>query len=265
VWFEREVSLWSPGCLNKLADLAGMGVPEMNYQQLIDVGLSEDFESFEKRLVATADAMGFPIISGMLMRGVLKDSARQITTYGNTPASYLEAATDRDDALRDPVVEHLMTKTVPVIYDQETYVRANVGELWEIQAPYGYKTGIAVKLHLPGDKHFVLGVDRNEALPAASAELMQMVAGLQLLATHALTAADRLLSPKLKTGDLPKLTKRELDVLSWTAQGKTAWEVSVILGMSEKTVNFHLGNAMRKLEVSSKHQAVLKCVAAGIL
>jgi len=242
-----------------------MARPEMNYQQLIDVGLSEDFASFERRLVATADAMGFPIISGMLMRGVLKDSAMQITTYGNTPTGHLEAARDRNDALRDPVVEHLMTQTVPVVYDQATYTAAGVGELWEMQAPYGYKTGIAVKLHLPGDKHFVLGVDRDEALPEAGAQLMQMVAGLQLLAAHALTAADRLLSPKLSKGDLPKLTKRELDVLSWTAQGKTAWEVSVILGMSEKTVNFHLGNAMRKLGVSSKHQAVLLCVSAGVL
>ena len=69
---------------------------------------------------------------------------------------------------------------------------------------------------------------------------------------------------KQRHDELPKLTKRELDALSWTAQGKTAWEVSVILGMSEKTVNFHLGNAMRKLQVSSKHQAVLKCVAAGV-
>lgn len=237
----------------------------MNYQQLIDVGLSEDFASFERRLVATADAMGFPIISGMLMRGVLTDSTMQITTYGNTPAGHLEAANNRNDALRDPVVEHLMTQTVPIVYDQSTYTAAGVGELWEMQSPYGYKTGIAVKLHLPGDKHFVLGVDRDEALPEAGAQLMQMVAGLQLLAAHALTAADRLLSPKLNKGDLPKLTKRELDVLSWTAQGKTAWEVSVILGMSEKTVNFHLGNSMRKLGVSSKHQAVLKCVAAGLL
>jgi DNA-binding CsgD family transcriptional regulator len=93
---------------------------------------------------------------------------------------------------------------------------------------------------------------------------MQLVAGLQLLAAHALTAADRLLSPKLAV-ELPKLTKREMDVLSWTAQGKTAWEVSVILTMSEKTVNFHLANVMRKLQVNSKHQAVLRCVAAGVL
>ncbi|MFT7773302.1 helix-turn-helix transcriptional regulator [Roseateles sp.] len=242
-----------------------MGKPEMNYQQLIDVGLSEDFESFERRLVATAQAMGFPIISGVLMRGLLQDTNVQITSLGNTPDAYVQAAKDLSDTRRDPVMTSLMTQSVPVLYNQQTYVAAGVGELWEMQAPYGYKTGIAVKLHLPGDKHFLLGVDREEALPDPGAQLMQMVGGLQLLAAHALTAADRLLSPKLNKDDLPKLTKRELDVLSWTAQGKTAWEVSVILSMSEKTVNFHLGNAMRKLEVTSKHQAVLKCVAAGVL
>lgn len=237
----------------------------MDYQQLIDVGLSEDFASFERRLIATADALGFPIISGALMRGVLQDADVQITSLGNTPAGYLEVAKDLGEARRDPVMAKLMTQSAPVVYDQKTYADAGAGEIWEAQAPYGYKTGIAVKLHLPGNKHFLLGVDRDEALPQADGQLMQMIAGLQLLAAHALTAADRLLGPKIDKSDLPKLTKRELDVLSWTSQGKTAWEVSVILGMSEKTVNFHLGNAMRKLGVSSKHQAVLKCVAAGLL
>ncbi len=237
----------------------------MDYQQLIDVGLAEDFASFQRRLVATADAMGFPIISGVLMRGLLQDADVQITSLGNTPTGYLEVAKDLGEARRDPVMAKLMTQPIPVVYDQQTYVTAGAGEIWEAQAPYGYKTGIAVKLHLPGNKHFLLGVDRDESLPTPGNDLMQMIGGLQLLAAHALTAADRLLGPKIDKADLPKLTKRELDVLSWTSQGKTAWETSVILGMSEKTVNFHLGNAMRKLGVSSKHQAVLKCVAAGLL
>ncbi len=242
-----------------------MGKPEMNYQQLIDVGLSEDFASFERRLIATGDAMGFSIISGMLMRGVLKDSDVRIATFGNTPVGYIDAAKDHEDALRDPVIGRLMTQSTPVVYDQQTYVGAGVGELWEQQAPYGYKTGIAVKLHLPGGRHFLLGVDREEALPEPGMDLMQMIGGLQLLAAHALTAADRLLGSRIDQTDLPKLTRRELDVLSWTSQGKTAWEIGVILGMSDKTVNFHLGNAMRKLDVTSKYQAVLKCVSAGLL
>ncbi|MCH8856480.1 MAG: autoinducer binding domain-containing protein, partial [Proteobacteria bacterium] len=189
----------------------------------------------------------------------------QITTLGNMPRGFLDAARDLGETRRDAVMSQLLARSAPVIYDQQTYVDAGVGELWEMQAPYGYRTGIAVKLHLPGNKLFMLGVDREEPLPANGPQLMQMIGGLQLLAAHALTAADRLLSPRISKTDMPRLTKRELDVLSWTSQGKTAWEVSVILGMSEKTVNFHLGNAMRKLSVSSKHQAVLKCVSAGLI
>jgi len=240
----------------------------MNYQQLIDVGLSEDFEGFERRLVATADAMGFPMISGALMRGGLNAEGVEGRTFGNIPDGHADAAKNMGDALRDPVLDRLISQPLPVVYDQNTYVAAGVGELWETQAPYGYKTGIAVKLHLPENKTFLLGVDREEALPNAAGGLMQVIGGLQLLASHAMVAADRLLSRKLSERavvPLPKLTRREVDVLSWTAQGKTAWEVSVILGMSEKTVNFHLGNTMRKLGVNSKHQAVIKYMAAGIL
>ena len=35
------------------------------------------------------------------------------------------------------------------------------------------------------------------------------------------------------------LSARELDCLKWTAEGKTAWEASVILGITERTVRFH--------------------------
>lgn len=135
---------------NKLADLSGMVRPEMNYQQLIDVGLSEDFASFERRLVATADAMGFPIISGVLMRGQLTASGVDGRSFGNTQPGHAEAYKDATNALRDPVLDKLLTQPLPVVYDQSTYVGAGAGGLWEAQAPYGYRTGVAVKLHLPG-------------------------------------------------------------------------------------------------------------------
>lgn len=239
--------------------------PELQFEQLLEIGLSADFASLERRLVSAAHAMGFPIISGVLMRGRLNDADVQIASLGNTPAGYVEIAKDLGEARRDPVMDRLMNQSVPIVYDQQTYVAAGAGERWEAQAPFGYRTGIAVKLHLPGDKHFLLGVDREEPLPGlGSSKLMQMIGGLQMLASHALTVADRLLSPKL-AGDLPRLTNREVDVLLWTARGKTSWEVGALLGLKEKTVNFHLANATHKLGVRSKHQAVLKCLAAGVL
>src|SRR5512143_4120338 len=63
------------------------------------------------------------------------------------------------------------------------------GELWEEQARYGYQTGIAMALHLPEGKHFMLGVDRDRALPSDRHELTRVVADLQLFAVHALDAA----------------------------------------------------------------------------
>lgn len=236
----------------------------MQYEQLVDVGESRDFADLERRLVAVAHAMEFPIISGALIRGRLHDAGVQIASLGNTPPGFVDIAKDLAETRRDPVMAKLMKVPTPIIYDQSTYVTAGAGELWEAQAPFGYKTGIAVKLHLPGDKHFLLGVDREDPLPPSGPERMRVIGALQLLAVHTVTVADRLLSPKL-TCSLPHLTNREMDVLTWTARGKTAWEVAALLRLGEKTVNFHLRNVMLKLGVKSKHHAVLKCIAAGVL
>lgn len=62
----------------------------------------------------------------------------------------------------------------------------------------------------------------------------------------------------------PELTRREFECLQWTAQGKTAWEVGRIIGTSERTANFHLHNAMVKLQARTKHQAVLKALRLGL-
>ena len=62
-----------------------------------------------------------------------------------------------------------------------------------------------------------------------------------------------------------KLTKREVECLAWTAQGKTSWEISLILDIAESTVNFHLKNTMRKLGVYSKTHAVAKTLVLGLI
>ena len=61
------------------------------------------------------------------------------------------------------------------------------------------------------------------------------------------------------------LTARETDVLKWTADGKTAYEISRILNISESTVNFHIKNIMLKLDCANKIQAVAKAALIGLL
>lgn len=63
----------------------------------------------------------------------------------------------------------------------------------------------------------------------------------------------------------PALSGREREVLLWAAQGKTAWETAAILGISPKTVEFHLGNCGRKLGATSKAQTILAAARKGLL
>ena len=53
-------------------------------------------------------------------------------------------------------------------------------------------------------------------------------------------------------------TPRELECLQWVSEGKTSWEVSQIIGVSERTVNFHIANVMQKTNSSTRQQAVSK-------
>lgn len=50
------------------------------------------------------------------------------------------------------------------------------------------------------------------------------------------------------------LSVREKQVLFWAGYGKTAWETSLILNISQRTVIAHLSNSMLKLHCSNKYQ-----------
>jgi DNA-binding NarL/FixJ family response regulator len=70
---------------------------------------------------------------------------------------------------------------------------------------------------------------------------------------------------EVKPADANLLSKREIQVLKWTAIGKTSWEISSILEISERTVNFHLGNITNKLGVSGRRAACSLAIAKGLI
>jgi len=61
------------------------------------------------------------------------------------------------------------------------------------------------------------------------------------------------------------LSPRELTVLMWMKEGKTNWEIAQILGLSERTVRFHVGGIFEKLDVTSRTQAVARALGAGLI
>jgi DNA-binding CsgD family transcriptional regulator len=61
------------------------------------------------------------------------------------------------------------------------------------------------------------------------------------------------------------LTRQEIECLRWCKEGKTNWEIGAILRISEKTVEFHLGNAMRKLGAGNRITAVVRGLKLGLI
>ena len=236
----------------------------MIQQRFLDVSQAGDLPTFERRLVDFAHDMDFGYVSSAL--AIDRPGQKAVfMMLNNAPEAFADATRDEEDAKRDPVLKRLKRLSVPFVYDQSTYVSDGAADLWERQAEFGYRTGISVALHLPGHKHFLLGVDRAETLPEDDEKLTRMLADIQLLAVHAQDAAVRLLTPAAPESEIPTLTPRELEVLRWTMEGKSAWEVGQILSVSEHTVNFHMRNILRKLDSTSKHQAVLKAIALEML
>lgn len=63
----------------------------------------------------------------------------------------------------------------------------------------------------------------------------------------------------------PEISERETEVLKWAAAGKSNWELSKILNISERTVKFHLRNIYRKLDVQNRSQAVAQAMRSGLI
>lgn len=231
------------------------------YTSVLDARSKDEFRS---AVVRFAQEMGFETVSAQTVvdHGL---GQSEFITVDNTPAAYVNAYDDPSLGRRDPVMQHLKRNSVPIIWDQSTYISTGAIDLWEHQSHFGFATGIAMALHLPDGKHFILGVDRDLPLTSNVAELQRIVADLQLFAVHAQDAAMRLLLPEARQPERPSLTPREIEALSWTMEGKTAWEVGQILGISERTAVLHVNNAMHKLGCVNKHQAVLKALRLGLI
>jgi NarL family two-component system response regulator LiaR len=61
------------------------------------------------------------------------------------------------------------------------------------------------------------------------------------------------------------LTKRELQVLTWVAQGMTNQEIADELWISKRTVGVHVSNILHKLHLENRTQAALYAVESGLV
>jgi len=61
------------------------------------------------------------------------------------------------------------------------------------------------------------------------------------------------------------ISDREVETLTWAARGKTSAEIAVILGLSKRTVDFHIDNARIKLGATTRIEAAIKAATGRLI
>lgn len=237
----------------------------LSLQQLQDLGLASDLDSLNRHLVAAAEQLGFGLASAVLIRGSLHSGRAWVKSIGNTPAGFLEAQHSLDDTLRDPVMTALRRGVQPVVYDQGTYVEAGVADLWDAQAPFDYRCGVACSVHESSHaESFMLGIDRCAPVPTDPVERMRLVASTLMLTVHAQAAMQRLLTPQ-PSGAPVALEAAELETLRWAKDGYTVWQTGDRMVISHVHAEQLQRSAVRKTGASSVQGAVLRCIHGGLI
>jgi DNA-binding CsgD family transcriptional regulator len=120
---------------------------------------------------------------------------------------------------------------------------------------HGYQTVVRVEFPLPAGRAFECFMFSPRTLTdrAEAALLAWSALNIWPLVRRCIAAARSTLSP------------RERECLELAFEGKTARESAQQLHCSERTVNYHLANAMRKLKVDNKLAAIQRACWSGAI
>lgn len=131
-------------------------------------------------------------------------------------------------------------------------------------AAAGLKVGGSVPIHGPGAAKAMLSVANNSSEEVFQKIFIEKRHELHLISTYAHEKIISLNLHKESKTDI-KLTAREIEILTWTAKGKTRWEISRLLEISEETVKKHIENACKKLNTNNKTQATAVAIMNGLI
>ncbi|TIL82285.1 MAG: LuxR family transcriptional regulator, partial [Mesorhizobium sp.] len=138
---------------------------------------------------------------------------------------------------------------------------ASQQEILEKAAHFGIRGGLTMSLHDHRGRFAALTLASDQSRPPLLRSLTRYEKALQLVAiSFHMHARRRLAEDRVVDGIT--LTPREFESLKWAARGKSAWDISQILGVSKRTVTFHLENAKAKLGVRTINQGVARLTAS---
>jgi LuxR family quorum sensing-dependent transcriptional regulator len=165
-----------------------------------------------------------------------------LTLANGWPDEWFDLYTRENFSALDPVPRYGASTVQPfewseARYDKDEDPAAHLVMTWATE--FRLRDGYCIPMHYDeGGAVISLATEHLYLDPASKG-------ALQLIGVYAHNRIRSLAKPRHGKRDL--LTAREREVLRWVAGGKTSWEISVILRISERTVKFHLVEALRKL------------------
>ncbi|HDR2162752.1 TPA: transcriptional regulator SdiA [Enterobacter cancerogenus] len=185
----------------------------------------------------------------------------KISVHSTYPGQWMAQYQSENYFAIDPVLkpENFMHGHLP--WTDELFAESQ--QLWDGARDHGIRKGITQCLMLPNHALGFLSVSRaSVADNSLIGEEMEL--RLQMLVQMALTSLLRLEHETVMPPEM-KFSKREKEILKWTAEGKTSAEIAIILSISENTVNFHQKNMQKKFNAPNKTQIACYAAATGLI
>lgn len=164
----------------------------------------------------------------------------------------------------DPTVTHCFSHTLPIFWQDIDLSRPSANKLFYEAADFGIVSGLSIPVHCIRGGTAMLSLSKQQQAQQSQTHFLDSLAVSHLFANYLHEAVLRIAqeNPQLHLNSR-LLSGREKECLLWITEGKTSWEISQILNIAERTVAFHINNAMRKLDVTNRQQAVARAITLG--
>lgn len=178
----------------------------------------------------------------------------------NVPPEIMKPYEGENRVEDNPIIRHCRTSLLPIIWSSESCPRLieltqkKTGNYAWTQALHD-RTGVA---------SLITVIQANNEI--SDQDVVDKGRDVMWLCSKLHTSfMESYLSDPSTTNSPPKVTERELEILNLHGKGKTASEISIILYISSRTVNFHLNNIYRKLGAKGNKQALVYAAKLGII
>ena len=230
-----------------------------------EIDASEHVEDVCAAIMRHIEPQGFEKFSYMLT--LPPQGARRPVYITNYPPEWTRRYVEKRYISEDLVSRFSATTLRPFLWHnigQHFELTAAQKQVFDEATEFHLRSGGAVPIHGPGAAKASFAVANDMPQEKFAALFKAQRHELHLVATY---AHERMMQIGLndQPGLTPKLTSREIEVMTWSSRGKTAWEVAEILSLSEDTVRDHIKNACRKLNTSNKTHAIAVALLHGLI